>query len=99
MSIFFKSIAIVLITVILGLVLSKKERDLGVVLTSCAICLVLSCAVVFLDPIIDFFKTIKSVGNINSELFRILLKAVGIGILGEITSLLCQDSGNAALGK
>ena len=99
MSIFFKSIVIILITVILGLVISKKERELGVLLTLCALCLVLTSAIVFIEPIIDFFQAVKSIGNIDNELFRIILKGVGIGILGEITSVLCQDSGNAALGK
>ena len=99
MNIYFKAVAIVLITVILGLVLSKKERDLWVLLTIAAICSVLMCALVFLEPIINFFRTVKTIGNIDSDLFRILLKAVGIGLLGEITSLLCQDSGNGALGR
>ena len=28
-----------------------------------------------------------------------MLKAVGIGVISEIAVLICQDSGNAALGK
>jgi hypothetical protein len=29
----------------------------------------------------------------------ILLKVVGIGLIGEISALICTDSGNASLGK
>ena len=36
---------------------------------------------------------------VGLPLIAILLKAVGIGILSEITCMICTDSGNAALGK
>ena len=32
-------------------------------------------------------------------MLRILLKVVGIGLVGEIANLICCDTGNAALGK
>ena len=56
-------------------------------------------ALQYIRPVLDFFTQLQSVGNWDSELMRILIKAVGIGILSEITALICADSGNAALGK
>ena len=35
----------------------------------------------------------------RSELLEILLKVVGIGMISQITELVCADSGNKSLGK
>ena len=37
--------------------------------------------------------------NLDTGMMKVLLKSVGIGMLAEIVSLLCVDSGNATLGK
>ena len=38
-------------------------------------------------------------GNLEPELLHSVLKAVGIGLLAELTGQICADSGNASLGK
>ena len=38
-------------------------------------------------------------GQLESDTLTILLKAVGIGLVTEVTCLICTDAGNAALGK
>ena len=44
-------------------------------------------------------KQLENLGNLNGELIRILLKIAGIGILTEITSMVCSDAGNSSMGK
>lgn len=44
-------------------------------------------------------ETLKDTAQLDSDLFQTILKAVGIGLIGELASLICADSGNAALGK
>ena len=95
----FKIISGTLLTVIIGLVLSKQNKDLWVVLSICVCCMVMIAAIQHLKPILTFFEFLQQKGNIDNQLFQIILKAVGIGLLAEITALLCTDSGNAALGK
>lgn len=99
METFLKAAAGVLITVILSLALMKREKDIGMLLTIAGCCMVVVAAVTYLQPVIDFFRELQRLGQLDSGLLGILLKAVGIGLLAEITGLICADAGNAALGK
>ncbi len=99
MNIFLKTIAGSIITVILCLVLSKQGKDMSVLLSIAVCCLIVAAAAEYLRPVVDFFKKLQDMGNINQKIFGILMKAVGIGLLGEIVALICADGGNSALGK
>ncbi len=99
MEIFLKAAASTLIAVILILVLSKQGKDMSVLLVIAACILVISGAVSFLQPIKDLIIKLQQVGQWESETLSIVLKAVGIGLISEITCLICTDAGNAALGK
>ena len=99
MAAFLQTTAGVLIAVILGITLSKQSKDLALVLTVIASCLVVFVAISYLEPVIEFLERIRTIGDLDGETFRTLLKAVGIGVISEIAVLICQDSGNAALGK
>ena len=99
MTIYFRTIAGVLVAVILMLVLSKQGKDMSVLLGIAVCCMIFTVSVQFLRPIISFFDELKQLGDLDTELFEIIIKTVCLGLLGEITSLICNDSGNAALGK
>lgn len=88
-----------LLTVILGLTLGSQRKETGVVLTIFACCLVATAALSYLTPVVDFVQQLQDIGGLDSEMLKILLKAVGIGLVGEIAALICADSGNGALGK
>lgn len=96
---FLKASAVVLLSVVLGLILAKQNKDISLLLTMAVCCIVAVAALSYLHPVIDFFRKLMQIGQLDSELLTILLKAVGIGLLSEITVLICADSGNAALGK
>ena len=99
MDIFLKSVAGVLIAVVLCLVLAKQGKDMSLLLTIAVCCMVVSAAVSYLQPVVDFLQRLETLGQLNSQMLSILLKAVGIGLLAEITGLVCADAGNASLGK
>ncbi len=99
MDIYLKAIAAALITVIFCLVLSKRDKDMALLLTAAVCCMVAAAAVGFLSPVLAFLRNLQTLGQLDPRMFEILLKSVGIGLLAEITSLLCADAGNAALGK
>lgn len=99
MDVFLKAAAAVLVTVILSLVLAKKEKDMALMLTCLVCCMVAAAAATFLSPVIDFLRRLETLGRLDGEMFAILLKSAGIGLLAEISGLICDDSGNAALGK
>ncbi|MBO5891761.1 MAG: hypothetical protein J6Q30_03510 [Oscillospiraceae bacterium] len=88
-----------LISVVLGLTLSKYGKDFSVVLILLVSCMVLAVMTAYLEPIIDFIGELLRLGEIQNDLLKPVIKATGIGIVAEIASLICGDSGNAALGK
>jgi len=96
---FVKAAAIALISVILCQVLAKQNKDISSLLTVAVCGLVAIAAMQYIHPIIDFFRRLKIIGQLDPELFGILIKAVGIGLLSEITGMICTDAGNSALAK
>lgn len=99
MDLFIKATGCILIAIILCLILSKQGKEFSLLLSIVICCVIAATAMRYLEPIIDFFKRLQSVGQLDSSLLQITLRAVGIGILAEITGLICTDAGNAALGK
>lgn len=96
---FWQVSAGILLTVVLGIVLSKQNRDMAMLLTMAACCMAVAVAASYLQPVISFIRQLQTVGQLDSDMLQILLKAVGIGIVAEIAGLICSDSGNGALGK
>lgn len=99
MDTYVKALAGVLITLVLYLILSKQNKDMSVMLTVMVCCMVTLITMQYLEPVISFMDKLETIGQLNSETISVLLKAVGIALLAEITCLICSDAGNAALGK
>lgn len=99
MDVFLKATAGILVAVVLILCLSKQGKDISLLLTIAACCMVASAAFTYLQPVTDFFQRLQTIGQLDSDALTILMKAVGIGLLAEITGLVCADAGNASLGK
>lgn len=96
---YWKAVAAALITAVLSLVLAKREKDTALLLTVLACVMILGTAIHFLNAVVDFWGTLEKLVGLNGDHFQILLKAVGIGVIGEMASMICADAGNAALGK
>ncbi len=99
MDTFLKATGGILIALILYLILSKQNRDISLLLTVLVCCMVSAIAIGFLEPVFDFFTKLESIANVDRQMLAVILKAVGVGLLTEIISLICADSGNASLGK
>lgn len=97
MALYWKAAAAVLMAVVLILMLRRQEMGLLLGLAVCA--MVALAAMEYLKPVTALLDTLESLGNLNSDMITILLKAVGIGLLTEIASMVCTDSGNGSLGK
>lgn len=99
MELFWRAAAAVLITVILGLCLERYEKAAATLLVLFTVALVAVLALSYLEPVVDFVKKLCRIGQLDEEMLKVLLKAIGIGLIGEISSLVCSDSGHGALGK
>lgn len=96
---FYKAAGFVLICTVLSLVLSGNGKHFSIVITMAMCAGITIAAIQYIQPILSFFRQLQTAGNWNTELFVILMKSVGIGVLAQITALICADSGNSALGK
>lgn len=96
---FFRTIALALLAVVLGLILKDNAKGIGGLLTLLVCAIVLSAAIGYLQPVIEFIRSVQQISGLDSQMLKILLKVVGISVTGEIVSLLCEDSGNSAMGK
>lgn len=94
-----KTSAGILIALILCLALGWVGKEFSVLLTLAACCMIACVALSLLTPVYDFIKELVALGNLNADFLQIVLKSVVIGLLTEIISLICADSGNASLGK
>lgn len=99
MDTFLQVVAGVLIAVVLGLVVSKQSKEMAVLLSLLVCCMVVVVAVGFLEPVLDFWKQLQQVGQLDETWLTILMKVVGIGLIAEVASLVCADAGNGSLGK
>ena len=89
----------VLIAVVLGVTLSRQSQDITLVLSVGVCCMVVMAAAVFLTPVMDLIRRLQQLAQLEEGALNTVLKAVGIGLVGEIAALVCGDAGNAALSK
>lgn len=99
MASFWQIAAGVFLAVVLGVVLNKQNKDLSMLLTLIVCAMVLWVAASYLQPVLDFAENLQELGQLDSEILRILWKAVGITLIAEIATLVCQDAGTGALGR
>ncbi len=99
MDILMKAIGGILITVIVSLILNKNSKEYSILLVICVCSTVAILSLHYYEQIFDFVQQLQEYGNLNNEMLIIILKATGTALLTEITVLICQDSGNSALGK
>lgn len=94
-----KAVAVALIAVVLVLILKKGDSGIAQLLSVLVCCMILGAALSLFRPIAEFLTDVQSLGGMDGQYYTILLKAVGVSVTAEIASLLCSDSGNAAMGK
>ncbi|MGM9660677.1 MAG: SpoIIIAC/SpoIIIAD family protein [Faecousia sp.] len=99
MSEFWKTVAVALVAVILGLAVEKGEKDIAAVLGVMVCCIAAGVAVNYLEPVLDLLWELQQLCNLPDGLLSVLIKAVGIALVAELSATVCTDAGNASLGK
>ena len=95
----WKAAAIVILTVILGAAVGRTEKDIAVVLTATACCIVAAAAVRYLSDVVVFLWQLSNAAETGNLFLEHLLKITGVALLTELTCLISTDAGNASLGK
>ena len=99
MNIFVKASALALIVSVLYQMVSGRNKEIGTLLLVLGSCVILITAVSYIEPVFAFIRKLQTLGKLNNEMLEILLKSVGIGLLAEISVLVCNDMGNTSMGK
>ena len=99
MTLFWKTLGLAMMALVLALVVGKREKDFGLLLTLAACCALAAAAAEYLGPVVDFFRELEDTAGLSPELLGQLLKALGIGLVVELAGAVCADAGNGALAK
>lgn len=99
MDAFWKAAAGILLTAILALAVGKQEKDMAILLTLAACAMGAMLAVSWLEPVLDLMWELSRIGKLEEDWLQVILNAVGIALISEITAGLCADAGYGALGK
>lgn len=99
MDLFYKGIAAALLTSVLVCQLNRQERDFALLLSLAGTAMIMMAGVRFLQPVLKLLYQLQELGQTQQESLKILLKAAGVGITGEIAATICSESGSSSLGK
>lgn len=99
MEAYFRAAAGILVAVILGLAVSRHQKEAALLLTAAVCCMAAAVALSYLEPVMTLMKRLRQTAGLDGDLLACLLKIVGIGLIGEVAAAVCTDAGNGALGK
>lgn len=99
MDVYVKAIACALIGVVLCLCLYGKGKEISILLAMLICVMVIGVGFSYLSSVFSFFGKLQQMIGLDNDLLNILLKAVGVAIMGEVAVLVCSDAGQASLGK
>jgi stage III sporulation protein AD len=99
MDVFWKSAAIVVLTVIFASAVNKNEKNLAVALSVTACCIVAIAALQNLSVIVDFLWKISNTSEYQHAFTGTLLKIAGVSLVSELVGMISLDAGNTALDK
>jgi len=94
-----KAAAGALIAAMLGIILQRQGKEYALVLVLAVSVMGACLALTYIKPVLSFLEQLCDLGNLDGEILKILFKAVGVGLIGEISGTICADTGNASLGK
>lgn len=87
------------VSVISCLVLRSTVPAISALVAMCSCVGILVLAMQQLGPVLSLIRTMEDLTGLAGGVTAPLFKAVGIGLLTQVCSTICQDAGEAALGK
>jgi stage III sporulation protein AD len=94
----YKIISIAIITCVACLIVKPIKSDFAILISIVGGIIILLYCTSFLSQIFEVFNDIISLSGINSSLYTILVKIIGIAYLTEFSAGICNDTGNSSLG-
>ena len=99
MNVFWKAAAGVLTAVILWININKSNKDISLLMTLCVSAMAIIAATGLLQPVVSFIKKLQRTSGLDVDLVSVVLKVVGVGVITDISAMVCKDAGNESLGR
>lgn len=93
----FKIIGIAIVTCVACLIVKPVRSDFAIMLSIVGGIIIIFYLLSYLSNVFDMFNNIFTVSGINSSLYAIIFKIIGIGYLTEFTASICNDTGNSSI--
>ena len=97
MSEMFKIVGVCLLTLICYIIIKPLKPDIAIFVSLVGSIIVLFMCVDGLMSVISTMTSFAEKTGINTGLFGLILKIVGIGYLAEFSSSICNNAGNSTL--
>ena len=92
-----KIISIAIVTCVACMIVKSVRPDFAVMISIVGGIVVLVYIFSYIGGVFDMFDNVFSLSGINSSLYGIIFKIIGIGYLTEFTASICNDTGNSGL--
>ena len=92
-----KLVGIGIITTIVIIIIKQIKPEFAVVALISGVIIMLYFIFSYFGNVLNVFNQILNKTGVNSELFGIILKIVGVGYIIEFGASICADSGNPAI--
>ncbi|MEG1924099.1 MAG: SpoIIIAC/SpoIIIAD family protein, partial [Clostridia bacterium] len=90
--------AVGIISALVIIILKQEKPELAPVLSIGAGIIILLMILDGLYEVVYAFYNLAEVTSLNEEIFKSILKIVGVGYVAEFSSAICNDSGNKSVG-
>ncbi len=99
MEIFLKIIGLSFLTTISFLILKPSKPDLAMIVGLAGSVCVFLYIIDLVEQVFGFFDYIMELTHLDSKLFTLLIKIIGVGYITEFSANLCLDSGNSSMAS
>ena len=99
MELILKAAAAAVTSCIIGILLKRINPELSVVLSICAVAVILLAAMSFAEVLQDFVSIVKKLIGDTDILIEPILKCVAIAMITKISSDICKDSSQGAIAS
>lgn len=90
-------VALGIVAALCAAVVKKQTPDMALVLTLCAVALILSCALGALGPVRALMDTLAQRAGLSAAVLSPVVKTVGVALLTRVAAELCRDGGEGGI--
>ncbi len=98
MDIIYKIVAIGLITCIATMIIRPIRSDFAILIGIAGGLIILAMIINYFTGVLSVIKDILGVSGLNTSIYKVLFKIIGVGYLIDFSAGICAETGNSGLG-